>query len=792
MDAPRPHEDALQERWTLQGTIPLGGVGPGATWHRARSVATGEQETLLVVEGETALETADAARRAYLVQNPRLMEVRDVVVFGDPRGNDEDPEQAEPLTVVVYPRPAAPPLASLLSQGRLHPETARSVIGEAAEALEVARRRGIRHQKLDSNRIFVDTSDGTVQVLGVGVEAAAAGLHTRSGALASFHDTSALVSLLYRALTGVSPSRGEDGTVARASSLTGGGVIPEDLDVVCDLVLNENADSIPETTRDLIAALEPWQSIPVTLEAYGSRDQRATAAEARDAAAAKAPADAASTGAATAATGTESGRTGTDSDETGQRPEPDQATPEQDGTSPTSPSSAAPSPTSPSPSPAPDHSSSESGEDDTAAGTGSSAGAVAGAAAALDVGGSAAAPAAAASHADPETAGSPRSAAPQDPFPDAHSRDAKGLVEDLHLTERRNRSAFPGHLSVDPSASTPPAASGPDAEAPDEADDGAAALGGAMGGAAGAAGAAMAAPHTQPAPDEDPTTDPNLAPQPSAEELAAEGPIVVRGRSRPLSEDPDGDSATASTESRGSLFRDVVGIAMDQDETYAMSAGRGSERSRHTQWILIGALLLVILAMVLAMTSITSGLRDRIQNPLATTASSPPPTSAEESESPSPTPTEERTTKKDLPSPEIEGATVIAEGGEPDHTEWTDRLIDGSENSRWASQLYGSADYAGRREGMGVEIKLEEKSEVKAVVVTTAVNSGGKIELREDDDGSPGKVLASGEFAGDGDVRLEPDDPIETDSVIVWIPELPSDQETPDRWRARIAEIAVE
>src|SRR5699024_6740845 len=31
---------------------------------------------------------------------------------------------------------------------------------------------------------------------------------------------------------------------------------------------NESADDIPETTRELIEVLQPWQSIPVTLEAY--------------------------------------------------------------------------------------------------------------------------------------------------------------------------------------------------------------------------------------------------------------------------------------------------------------------------------------------------------------------------------------------------------------------------------------------------------------------------------------------------------------------------------------------
>src|SRR5690625_3179215 len=71
--------------------------------------------------------------------------------------------------------------------------------------LEVARRRGLRHQFLDSNRIFVDPRTGVVKVLGVGVEAASHPGLDRSREVASFQDTAALTALLYRALTGHSP-----------------------------------------------------------------------------------------------------------------------------------------------------------------------------------------------------------------------------------------------------------------------------------------------------------------------------------------------------------------------------------------------------------------------------------------------------------------------------------------------------------------------------------------------------------------------------------------------------------
>src|SRR5690606_10374318 len=236
----------------------------------------------------------------------------DMVVFDDPRETDgpsADGEETGPITVVEYPVPTAPPLAALLAKGPLHPETARAVIGEAATGLETARRRGVRHQFVDSNRVFVDTRSGAVTVLGVGVEAATHSGLDRSRETASFQDTAALVALLYRALTGRSPQHDETGTVPRPSAVVDA-EIPQDLDLLCDLVLNESEEVIPETTRALIEALEPWQSIPVTLEAY------------RRGSAAPAPAAAAAPAATPAPRAGEAGSTAVDDAETVVRPAP--------------------------------------------------------------------------------------------------------------------------------------------------------------------------------------------------------------------------------------------------------------------------------------------------------------------------------------------------------------------------------------------------------------------------------------------------------------------------------------
>ncbi|MDO5662299.1 MAG: hypothetical protein Q4G40_06360, partial [Brachybacterium sp.] len=262
----RGHDDAVREWWSLEGTIPLGGVAEGSSWHRARSADTGDLAALLLVEGPAAQEVADAARRAYLVQNPGLLEILDIQSF-------EVEDDSGPLTAISYAFPPAPPLAAMLAGGELRAETARTVIGEAARALEVARRRGLRHEHLDSNRIFVDVDKDRVWVLGVGVEAASHRLDHEAptdGAEAAFADVAALGRLLYRSMTGVAPHADDQGRLIPPSAATARRV-PADLDELCVLILT-GAPQAPGTVRDLISELGAWQSLPVTLEAYDPHD----------------------------------------------------------------------------------------------------------------------------------------------------------------------------------------------------------------------------------------------------------------------------------------------------------------------------------------------------------------------------------------------------------------------------------------------------------------------------------------------------------------------------------------
>lgn len=272
-----------------------------------------------------------------------------------------------------------------------------------------------------------------------------------------------------------------------------------------------------------------------------------------------------------------------------------------------------------------------------------------------------------------------------------------------------------------------------------------------------------------------------------------ERPIVVRGREH-ASTDEAPAGAAAQPASRSALLRDVVGVAVDADdpETFAMGPEQPAERSRQSQWILLGGALLVILAMVFALSSITSGLRDRVSNPLNTTPESAAATSEEATAEESAEETTEE--EPELPAASLAGVEIITEDGEdPDHPEEVDLVTDGDTGTYWSTQIYSTPEWGGLMGGMGLRLELEEESTVSTVVVTTARNSGGTIELHTvNDDGSLGDTIAEGEFAGDGEVTFELDEPVDASELALWFPSLPTDTSDSSGYRGRVAEIRVE
>lgn len=199
----------------------------------------------------------DAARRAALVTDPRLVRVLDV-------GSDGD------AGYVVSEQVNGPTLAQLVAREPLSADQARAVVGEAAAALEVARRRGVHHLALRPSALAV-ADDGRVLVSGLALDATLLNRRVGDARTTSRTDAADLVRLVYTALTGHWPgplasSDGlptapeTDGVPVPPGDLVPG--VPADLNTLCRVTLGREDDG-PLSPADLVRELEPWGEIRV-------------------------------------------------------------------------------------------------------------------------------------------------------------------------------------------------------------------------------------------------------------------------------------------------------------------------------------------------------------------------------------------------------------------------------------------------------------------------------------------------------------------------------------------------
>ena len=156
----------------------------------------------ILTEGHVP-QAVDAARRAALVADPRLVRVLDV---GDHEG----------LAYMITEPVTGPSLAQLVSRGPLPADQARAVIGEAAAALEAARRRGVHHLTLRPSALHL-TTDDRVLLTGLAVDAALLGQGLGDARSTTRADTVGLVAMLYAALTGRWPVRDRKSTRLNSS-----------------------------------------------------------------------------------------------------------------------------------------------------------------------------------------------------------------------------------------------------------------------------------------------------------------------------------------------------------------------------------------------------------------------------------------------------------------------------------------------------------------------------------------------------------------------------------------------
>lgn len=220
----------------------------------------------LVLRTGRVQQAQDAARRAALVTDPRLLRVLDV-------------GQHEGVPYTVTEPVVGRDLAELTARGPLPADQARAIIGEAAVALEVARRRGVHHLALRPSAVHV-TPDGGVVVSGLGMDGELTGHPADDARSTTRADTVGLVSLLYLTLTGRWPAAGgTDPGHTPVAPLVGGSpvppaelspAVPNDLDTLCAVTLGPHDDG-PYSPAELVRELEPWGPVAAE-EIFGALD----------------------------------------------------------------------------------------------------------------------------------------------------------------------------------------------------------------------------------------------------------------------------------------------------------------------------------------------------------------------------------------------------------------------------------------------------------------------------------------------------------------------------------------
>ncbi len=220
-----------------------------------------------LVSPKTAAETLDAARRAALVDDHRLVRLLDVAQQTSTLAGQEARQ-----TYVVSEWVEGQSIADLLqSEGPLPPERVRTLIGEASEGLAIAAARGLHHLALDPTSVLV-AGDGSVRVHGLGVDAAARGGAQPTGEAAERVDAVGLVALIYAGLTGrwplatsshhdpleTAPMVG-NAAVPPADVVSG---VPADLNRLCVETFGPSSDraGAPASPAEVADRLKPWSS----------------------------------------------------------------------------------------------------------------------------------------------------------------------------------------------------------------------------------------------------------------------------------------------------------------------------------------------------------------------------------------------------------------------------------------------------------------------------------------------------------------------------------------------------
>ncbi|WP_241237084.1 murein biosynthesis integral membrane protein MurJ [Georgenia faecalis] len=743
---------------------------PGAECWRGRDEILERTVEAIILPGSspTSAEALDAARRAALVSDPRLQRILDV---GSQDGS----------AYIVADTVDGPPLAELSAGGTLPVEQARAIVGEAASALEAARRRGVHHLALSPTSVHV-TAEGQVLITGVGIEAAVVGLDDTDPLRTAREDAVSLIRLLHLALTGQWPTPGAPADAP--ADLRDG--VPGDLNTLCVVTLGPDGDG-PRTPSEVIRELAPWRDInvdalvadttwtgaPVSTPPVGASDQP-------DAGASAAPAvDAAGT--PTGATATTAGT----ADPTGTAGTADPMGTATAGAGPVGPVVGA------------------------AASAGAAAAAAAGAGATAGPDGADGAR----TDGTPPTGPARRTIAERTSpaVPDGvpwEPNTARWAPHTLAEEPSRPR-VFTAIVAPAPDVSrwTPHAPPAQPAAAPDfdeiletgavagtparhqRGSQAGAAVAAAAGGLASAVGSGtrtgvdhlrrgLAGGRTRL--DEAVQARAARREETRAAEASETPPTTLAGT--PVSEDVEATEARA-------LVSDDVDTTRDggvPDGTRTDEAPFRERQLDPTPIVLVVAAILVLIASVLAFRTLTADVEPReTTTPAATAAPTPTPTPTPEA------PSAPATTPPPPPPapPQIAAlAPLDPEGDGAENPELTPAAHDGDPATYWRSRSYNDPAY-GMKSGIGLAVTLAEPTTVSEVRLNL-MGSGGWVQIRATDPATPteGPILAEGEMGPDAVFTLS--EPTETDRLVLWFTGLPVAQ-SDGKNRIELAELGL-
>ncbi|MFV0426136.1 MAG: murein biosynthesis integral membrane protein MurJ [Beutenbergiaceae bacterium] len=245
----------LADRYRLE--VPHDQAVSGICSWDGTDIALGKAVRIQILPGPQRAKVLDSARRAALIEDPHLPPVLRV---GTVDGHG----------FVVTERPVGTTLATLLASGPLPASQARALVGEAGAVLDSAHRQGVHHLSLSPDNLVV-TSLGEVRLTGLGIDAVARGREIANPRRAGERDALGLVELLYAALTGTWPGQPELAAGLPLAQRDNGIVkpvgdvvaqVPAQVEALCALALSGGKGGA-HTAGQVVAELSPWEEVDV-------------------------------------------------------------------------------------------------------------------------------------------------------------------------------------------------------------------------------------------------------------------------------------------------------------------------------------------------------------------------------------------------------------------------------------------------------------------------------------------------------------------------------------------------